>query len=370
MKKRTKGEGTIRKRSDGRWEGRYIDSTGQNRSIYDKSKQKLREHLNDLSYLRNTTQFDNVGGDVALNIYFEHYIEVKRFSIKERSISQITLIYEKHIKPIVGKKIINSLNVNDIISVKRSLQCKNLSEVTQNNIITHFRAMLNFAAKEGILKQNPFLYVHNEKPQPKKIKRDLTDAEIGYILREAKASNRKGDHIYIMLCTLVYTGMRVGELCGLRWNDIDKYFQYVTIDESRTDNKFENTTKTRSSQRVLPLNDFLSKLYRELYAEISPKNTNDYIFITRINTPYHSSLISLRLTYIENQIKEKYNIDLTYISPHYFRHTFATRGIDNGVSIKDMQELLGHADTRTLMDVYMHTNSKKSKIQLILFGIA
>ena len=109
------------------------------------------------------------------------------------------------------------------------------------------------------------------------------------------------------------------------------------------------------------MNDFISKLYRELYAEISPKNTNDYIFITRINTPYHSSLISSRLTYIENQIKEKYNIDLTYISPHYFRHTFATRGIDNGVSIKDMQELLGHADTRTLMDVYMHTNSKKAR---------
>lgn len=128
--------------------------------------------------------------------------------------------------------------------------------------------MLNFAAKEGILKQNPFLYVHNEKPQPKKIKRDLTDEEIGYILREAKISNRKGDHIYIMLCTLVYTGMRVGKLCGLRWNDIDDNFQYVTIDESRTDNKFENTTKTRSSQRVLPLNDFLSKPYKELYHHI------------------------------------------------------------------------------------------------------
>lgn len=361
VKRRLKGEGTIRKRSDGRWEGRYIDSTGKTKSIYNTSKKQIREDLSELSYLKNTTHFDDVGGDIPLDTYFEHYIEVKQFTIKERSIFQIKLAYNNHIKPILGKKIVYSLNVNDVVAVKQALQKKRLSEVTQNNIMTHFRAMLNFATKEGMLKQNPFLYLANNKPEQKNPKHDLTDDEINYILNEAKLAKDKNDHIYIMLCTLIYTGMRVGELCGLRWNDIGGDFQYITIDESHTDTNFENTTKTRSSRRTIPLNEFLSQQYRNLFNEIKPTDIDDYIFRNKRKNPYTSNMIGKRLGFLKTQIKKKYGVDLMYVTPHYFRHTFATRGINNGVPIKDMQELLGHANARMLMDVYMHTTNQRKQ---------
>ena len=360
VKRREKGEGTIRKRTDGRWEGRYLDSAGNIKYIYSISKQEVREKLKEFSYIKNSTQFDGIGGDVPLDVYFKRYIDIKRYSIKERSINQIELAYNSHIKPILGKKILYNITINDIVMLKQSLEKKNLSDASQQNIMTHFKTLMNFATKEGLLKQNPFIYLSTaQKIKKKSTRRDLTDEEINYILNEAKLAKDYNDRIYLILCTLIYTGMRVGELCALRWNDFDiGNFQYVQIDESHTDSKYETTTKTESGNRTLPLNHLLSKQYKQLFAELKPSSLDSYVFITKRGNPYDSSLIALRLKFLKEQIRQKYNVDLSEVTPHYFRHTFATRGIANGVPLKDMQELLGHADTRTLMEVYMHTNNK------------
>ena len=154
MKRRNKGEGTIRKRNDGRWEGRYLDSSGNTKSIYDVSKQKVREKLNELCYVKNSTYFDSVGGDIPLDLYFQHYIEIKKYNIKERSVNQIELAYNTHIKPVLGNKILYQISVNDIIQLKQSLDRKMLAETSKSNIITHLKTLMNFAAKEGLLKQN------------------------------------------------------------------------------------------------------------------------------------------------------------------------------------------------------------------------
>ena len=228
---------------------------------------------------------------------------------------------------------------------------------------------MNFAAKEGLLKQNPFIYLTLNKSENKKksTRRDLTDKEINYILDEAKLAKDYNDRIYIMLCTLIYTGIRDGELCALRWNDFDSNFQYIKIDESHTDSKYEISTKTISSRRIIPLTETLSHQYKELFELKNPDSLDDFVFKTKRGNPYTSSMIALRLKFIKEQIKKKYDVDLSEVTPHYFRHTFATRGIANGVPMKDMQELLGHSDTRTLMDVYAHTNNiqKSNSINMI-----
>lgn len=124
VKRREKGEGTIRKRSDGRWEGRYVDSTGVARCVYEKSKSKLREKLNELMYLRNSTCFDNIGGDISLDIYFQHYISIKETMLKHSSIEQINLAYNKHIKDVMGNKILCKININDILMFYPTIMSK------------------------------------------------------------------------------------------------------------------------------------------------------------------------------------------------------------------------------------------------------
>ena len=216
--RRIKGDGTVRKRSDGRWEGRFTDSTGKTRYIYRYSKTEVHEELKKLGYIQSVSVFDNIGGDVDFDTWFEHYCEMKALSIKERSLNQIKCAYKKHIQPIVGRKIICNIIQNDILAVVKIVKSKGLSDCGVNNIITHFRGMIRFAVQEGVIQKNPSVPIKTS-TKPKKPRRNLTPSEVNCILEEAETQEYK---IYLMLYTLVTTGMRVSELCGLKWSDFSE----------------------------------------------------------------------------------------------------------------------------------------------------
>ena len=82
MSKRTKGEGTIRKRSDGRWEGRYVNCIGETKYIYGKNKNEVRNELKNVIYDYNATNHQEIRGDITLNLWFKHYIKIKQQMIK------------------------------------------------------------------------------------------------------------------------------------------------------------------------------------------------------------------------------------------------------------------------------------------------
>lgn len=129
--------------------------------------------------------------------------------------------------------------------------------------------MFKFAAEEGVIAKSPFLYVKKDKKSGKS-RRNLTPIEVEHILDVTKSI----DYVmYIMIITMLQTGIRVGELCALRWNDFDWSFTCIRIDESLTDARFENSTKTENSEHTIPLTSFLQREYRELY-EFKEKNSN------------------------------------------------------------------------------------------------
>ena len=365
VKRRSKGEGTIRKRIDGRWEGRYIDSSGTSKYIYGHCKKEVREKLTEITYIQDKNIFDRVGGDVPLSIWFEHYIKIKQYQVKERSLYQINLAFHNHIEPVIGNKLLYKINTNDIIKVIDRLNSKKLNPTTIKNIVTHMKAMFNYALQEGSIPTNPTIAMHIEREQ-KSSRSDLSDEVINLILETVKSRDEK---FHLMLCTLLYTGIRVGELCALKWNDIGDDYQSIRIDESLTDRRFESTTKTESSVRIIPIPEQLSREYRKWFIKMNSlynkKNLIDeYVFLNKMQRPYTSTTVSKKLKYIKELIKEKYEIDLSYVTPHYFRHTFATIGLQNGVDIKDMQEMLGHADCKTLLKTYVHTNTSRKRASM------
>ena len=133
MSRRTKGEGTIRKRSDGRWGGRYTNCIGEVKSVYGKSKSDVRRDLKEITYNNDPKMFRDIRGDIELDIWFKHYIKIKKSMIKERSVNQIQLIYKTHISPVLGNILICLISHNDVI-----------------NLITTL-AMFKFAAEEGVI---------------------------------------------------------------------------------------------------------------------------------------------------------------------------------------------------------------------------
>ena len=363
MSRRTKGEGTIRKRSDGRWEGRFVNCLGETKSVYGQTKAAVSRKLQEITYNNNTDVFNNIRGDIELDIWFEHYVTIKKRMIKDRSLYQTQLAYKNHISPILGDVLVCKITPNDIINLINVLEKKSLSTTSIDNILTHAKAMFKFAAEEGVISKSPFLYVRKDK-KTKKSRRNLTQLEVEHILETSK----KLDYtMYLMICTMLYSGIRVGELCALRWDDFDRNFTSIRIDESLTDARFETSTKTESSERIVPLTIFLQNEYKDLYTFNQPKQ-NDYVFINRVGKPFKTSNVDKKFRYLRSCVMEEYpDDDISNVTPHYLRHTFTTNGITAGVSIKNMQLLLGHASTKTLMETYLHVGyeDKIESINLI-----
>ena len=126
----------------------------------------------------------------------------------------------------------------------------------------------------------------------------------------------------------------------------------------------EGSTKTESSERIIPLTSFLQKQYSEMYEFKNPQ-FDDFVFINRCGRPYKTNNVDKKFRYIRKCISEIYpDDDFTDITPHCLRHTFATAGVNAGVPIKSMQALLGHANTKTLLDTYMHIGQEDKRISI------
>lgn len=369
MSKRNKGEGTIRKRSDGRWEGRYVNCVGETKYIYGKTKNDVRNKLNDVIYTHTTAEHNEIRGDIILNLWYKHYIEIKSQIIKSQSINQINLAFKNYISPVLGNILMCQINTNDIIMLINSLDMKNVSESYKTIILRHAKAMFNFATNEGVIKRSPFLYLktenntyHNTRRNTRRI---LTNTEIEHIFSIARVTDYQ---FFLMLCTMLFTGIRAGELCGLRWNDFNEDFSSIRIDESITNKKFDKTPKSNYSYRIIPLTEFLRFEYIEFYRYKQQPDINEYVYINRRGTPFETQHIDSKFKYLKQCVQNEYpEDDLTDVTPHCLRHTFATQGLKSGVSIKEIQELLGHSSPNTTLQIYTHVDyiAKQHSINLI-----
>ncbi len=109
---------------------------------------------------------------------------------------------------------------------------------------------------------------------------------------------------------------------------------------------------------------FLQQEYTQLYRYKKPE-IESYVFINRCGRPYKTNNIDKKFRYIRECISEIYpDDDFSDITPHCLRHTFATVGVNAGVPIKSMQALLGHANTKTLLDTYMHIGQEDKRISI------
>lgn len=216
-----------------------------------------------------------------------------------------------------------------------SLDTKDISETYKVTVLRHTKAMFKFATEEGVIKKSPFLYVKINDTGSTKCRRILTNTEIEHLFTIARTTDYQ---FYLMLCTLFFTGIRVGELCGLKWNDFNEDFSSIRIDESLTNKKFENTTKTRYSMRVVLLTEFLKYEYIEFYRYKNQPNINEYVYLNRRGTPFETQHIDSKFRYLKTCVSQYYpDDDFSDITPHCLRHTFATQGLKAGVSIKEIQ---------------------------------
>ena len=166
--------------------------------------------------------------------------------------------------------------------------------------------------------------------------------------------NQNNTNISVLLC--LFTGLRVGELCGLKWSDID--FQNGAVSVCRTVQRINKhgksevaigSPKSKSSVRIVPIPDFLLAILK------AKRKGDDFYIITGTSKPTEPRTMQNRFKSILK------TCGIRNVNFHLLRHTYATICIENGFDPKTLSELLGHADASITLNRYVHSSMQMKK---------
>lgn len=364
MAKRGQGEGTISKRPDGTWwaritVGKTADGKQKRKAFYGKTRKEVQEKLtaavNDVNAGTYIEPSKMTLGQ-WMDIWLEEY---KKRSCRPTTYSRTYQSYINHIKPQLGMIIIKDIRSEDIQRFCNSLFDKGMGRGSVDVAISALHSALEQACVNEMIPKNVAKGI--VKANIPKKKTDVLTKEEQRRFVEAAKENPHGELFIIPL----YTGMRIGETLALNWKKIDFDKQIILINEAQREyrdfidangakKRERSKPKTKSSIRIIPMLPQISALLVEMKNN-NIGNKDGYIF----TTPEGEMLP--RSTYDKwfRKILDAAGIEKDGIHIHSLRHTFATRGLENGIEMKVMQELLGHHSITMTADVYSHVLPEK-----------
>lgn len=347
----------IYRRKDGRWEGRYFkeyDSNGKIKysSVYAKTYTEVKEKLDSIK--TNTLKKSTNSIKTDFKDACKEWLEYKKSSIKISSYAKYNFIVEKYILPFFNNCKLYELNKNSLNEL--IIKNNNLAPSTQKNIATVFKAIISFVNDKYNLSleitscQFKKVYAENMKVLSVFEQEKL----VRYLLNNIDLIN-----LGILVC--LFTGLRIGEICALKWSDIDlknktikvsKTIQRVQIVDDYHNSKttiISQSPKSNNSIREIPMTDDLISI---IYKNVKNFNKNTY-FLTG-NKHY------IEPRNLQNKFKKILaNAKINDINFHALRHTFATRAIENGIDVKSVSEILGHSNVSMTLQKYVHISMQQ-----------
>lgn len=337
-------------RADGRWEGRlYCKNSKKYRSVYGKSYTEVKEKLDKL---RSEALVPSARCILLLSDIMKMWLEARRPSIKESSYAGYRHKLEKQIFPYFGDLKYSKLDLNRLnmfISDK-------LGEGLSAKYIADMVIMIKSAAKWAEVTHNYADLVRNTELPRKKPRETtvFTQSEQRKLLTAIKAEH-SNTGCGVMLT--MFTGMRIGEVCALKWADIDfdtkmlhvtKTAQRIMVYGAKSKTAVMITApKSETSVRDIPLPDFLLEMLEEYRG-----NSGEYVLSGTEN------LVEPRC--FTNRYKALLRkADVPSLKYHALRHTFATNALQQNFDVKTLSELLGHSNANITMSVYVHSSMER-----------
>ncbi|MFH5182904.1 tyrosine-type recombinase/integrase [Paenibacillus sp. TAB 01] len=289
-----------------------------------------------------------------LEKYLSDWLESKRISLKSNTYASYKHHIEYHIIPAMGKIDITKLTPAEIGKFYATLlNEKKLAEGTVRDVHKVFTAALNQAVKWGIIQRNPAALV--EKPRAGRKELSVWTAEQAKEFLKIALTDR----LYVAFLLALSTGMRQGEILGLRWKDVDLEAGTLHIVQtlSHDGKELSAGTKTKSGNRTVSIDADLVKILRKQKARILQERLKaqegeytDYDLVTPTSkgTPVTPRNLSRTFYRLLSQS------EVPHITFHDLRHTHATLLLTQGIHPKVVAERLGHADMRVTLEIYSH----------------
>ena len=336
----------IYKRKDGRWEARYVKGIGTDGkkkygSVYGSTYKEAREkQLASLCF----SQPSVVSTSVTLSeIMYEWLSSIER-SVKKSTYQKYYSIIKNHIDTnMIGNLPIRFLTTKTYSDYsKGKYDSAKLSAKTINDILTIIGLALTYGEEIYGIKKPKIQRVKESKKEMRVLSVEEQKQLEQYLYHDTNLYK-----LGVLLA--LYTGIRIGELCALQWEDI--HDDSVVI--SKTFHRIQNgkhtilevtDPKTAKSNRIIPLPHFFLVKIEQL------RKVKGNVLINRNGKPVEPRLMQLTF---EKMIKD---CGLSKTNFHALRHTFATRCVEAGFDVKSLSEILGHADVKTTLNKYVHSS--------------
>ena len=378
-------------RTNGTYAYRWTDEKGKRHEVYARDLDDLREKEKEIDADSNEG-IKVEARYVIINEMYDLWEQLKR-GIKDNTFENYKYMYNTFVRPSFGKKRIQTLKKSDVkifynyLADQRCLQAS-----TIDSIHTVLHQVLDMAVDDKYIRSNPSNKALKELKQSHAFKtekrRALTIAEQELFLNYLR-NNETYSHWYPIFAVMLGTGMRVGEITGLRWCDIDLDNGVIDINHTlvyychRHEVELNgcyfnvNTPKTKASNRKIPMIESVKEAF--LMEKANQEKTgikcsavidgySDFIFVNRNGKTQHQGTLNKAIRRIIRDCNDEVLLNdenatvlLPHFSCHSLRHTFSTRMCEAGINVKVIQDTLGHQDISTTMNIYTDATKEMKK---------
>lgn len=363
MPKRPDGEGMVRKRKDGRWEGRIIVGHKDNgkpiyKSVLAKTQRELIPKFHKMIEMYRDVEL-NESYSLTLGAWLDKWLnEYMSLTSRQSTLSGYKSNINNYIKPILGNKMLSTVTTDDIQKMYNKLKkegrvkpdkngSKALSDSTVRGIHMMLHEALEYAVRKHLIISNPTnnTAIPKSNYAPKQI---LNDEELDRFMKAIESDELWYDFFY----TEITTGLRRGEICALKWGDFDDNAGTLKICRTATKTDTGNTKTIAGNREIL-----LPPSTAELLKKRKKKSVSEWIF----HNPYcPEKHINPNTAYAHlKKLLEK--AGLPSIRFHDLRHTFATHALASGVDAKTLSGILGHTNASFTLDTYTHVTTDMQK---------
>lgn len=360
-------------RSDGRYMGRFRYNY-EDYAVYDYDLKSAVKKLADLRYEVEHGIYARES-NISLNDWFIIWIkDFKMKSVKPGTQEVYKNIYSGCIKKSLGKRKIKDIRLEHIQRLYNNMS-EEYAEGTIRLANVVLYGLLEQAMKNQLITSNPVRLATIPKARKRQQRKVLTLKEQKLFLSYAQQYSR----LYTLFAFSLFTGCRNGEARAITWSDLDfenriihvtgtlKYIKGIGI--------YKGTPKSDAAHRDIPMLEACYQLLKQIQGEQKAmaelagelwkplKGLEDLVFTQNNGTPVSREIVSAELRKLINKLREDgyYMEDFTF---HSLRHTFATRALESGISMKATQAILGHAQYAVTADLYSHVLPNTKKLEM------